>query len=209
MPYRRDRAWLELYHKYKGQIDEQFGFLAFRTAPLVSAYTVDAKVVTSEMASHMMVWAAFGKPNQREWVPRKSDLRKGRRALSFGLLPVPGRTVCKFAGHRQQERSGPDGGDSGRDQCGKAGGERTAKLRRSRMERMGAACQRRRHVVRSGRGVVPSRTSRQGPSAGDGSSDAPRGAGCELDPNAPGNHVPAGADKRRAVSRCPSAADGR
>ncbi len=76
VPYQRDRAWLELYQKYKGQIDEQFGFLAFRTAPLVSAYTVDAKVVTSEQASHMMVWAAFGRPNQREWVPRKSNYPK-------------------------------------------------------------------------------------------------------------------------------------
>ena len=28
---------------------------------------MDAKVVTAEMASHMMVWAAFGRPNQREW----------------------------------------------------------------------------------------------------------------------------------------------
>jgi hypothetical protein len=84
LPYRRDRAWTELYQKYKGQIGEQFGFLAFRTAPLVSAYTVDAKVVTSEMASHMMVWAAFGKPNQREWVPRKSDYAKNDGLYSSG-----------------------------------------------------------------------------------------------------------------------------
>jgi len=30
---------------------------------------MDAKVVTSDMASRMMVWAEFGKPNQREWAP--------------------------------------------------------------------------------------------------------------------------------------------
>jgi len=66
-PYRRDRAWQDLYHKYRGQIDEQFGFLAFRTAPLVSASTMDAKIATADMAQNLMVWAAFGKPNQREW----------------------------------------------------------------------------------------------------------------------------------------------
>ncbi len=67
-PYTRDTAWQDLYQKYRGQIDEQFGFLAFRTAPLVSASTMDAKVVTAEMAQNLMVWAAIGKPNQREWV---------------------------------------------------------------------------------------------------------------------------------------------
>ncbi len=69
----RDLAWQELYRKYRGKIDEQFGFLAFRTAPLVSRSTMDAKVATSDMASHMMVWAAIGEPNQIERVPQKSD----------------------------------------------------------------------------------------------------------------------------------------
>jgi len=76
VPYARDLAWQDLYRKYRGQIDEQFGFLAFRTAPLVSAATMDAKVLTSEMASHFMVWAAIGKPNQREWLPAKWDSSK-------------------------------------------------------------------------------------------------------------------------------------
>jgi phospholipase B-like protein len=75
-PGPRDLAWQELYRKYRGQIDEQFGFLAFRTAPLVSASTMDAKVATSDMASHLMVWAAIGKPNQREWLPHKWDYAK-------------------------------------------------------------------------------------------------------------------------------------
>ncbi|HYW47633.1 MAG TPA: C45 family autoproteolytic acyltransferase/hydrolase, partial [Bryobacteraceae bacterium] len=69
VPAIRDLAWQNLYQKHKGQIDEQFAFLAFRTAPLVSASTMDAKVATSDMASRMMVWAEIGKPNQREWVP--------------------------------------------------------------------------------------------------------------------------------------------
>ena len=67
----RDAAWQELYRKYRGQIDEQFGFLAFRTAPLVALSTMDAKVATADMASHMMVWAEIGRPNQREWLPNK------------------------------------------------------------------------------------------------------------------------------------------
>jgi Phospholipase B len=70
VPQVRDLAWQNLYRGYRGQIDEQFGYLAFRTAPLVSASTMDAKVITAEMANQMMVWAAIGKPNQREWVAR-------------------------------------------------------------------------------------------------------------------------------------------
>ena len=66
-PEKRDVAWQDLYRKYRGQIDEQFGFLAFRTAPLVSASTMDAKIATADMAQSLMVWAAIGKPNQREW----------------------------------------------------------------------------------------------------------------------------------------------
>lgn len=72
VPGVRDLAWQQLYQKYRGHIDEQFGFLAFRTAPLVAAATMDAKVVTADMASQMMVWAEFGRPNQREWVPDKT-----------------------------------------------------------------------------------------------------------------------------------------
>jgi hypothetical protein len=76
VPGPRDLAWQDLYRQYRGQIDEQFGFLAFRTAPLVSAITMDAKIATSEMASHLMAWAAIGKPNQREWLPNKGDYAK-------------------------------------------------------------------------------------------------------------------------------------
>ena len=51
VPQVRDLAWQDLYRKYRGQIDEQFAYLAFRTAPLVSASTMDAKVITAEMAN--------------------------------------------------------------------------------------------------------------------------------------------------------------
>jgi hypothetical protein len=81
-PEPRDLAWQELYRKYRGQIDEQFGFLAFRTAPLVSSSTMDAKLATANMANRLMVWAEIGKPNQREWLPHKWD-----DAIDDGLYP--------------------------------------------------------------------------------------------------------------------------
>jgi hypothetical protein len=71
VPASRDLKWRELYARYRGSIDEQFAFLAFRTAPLVSSTSMDAKVATADLASRMMTWAVFGKPNQREWVPSK------------------------------------------------------------------------------------------------------------------------------------------
>jgi hypothetical protein len=85
VPHIRDLAWQDLYRKYRGQIDEQFGFLAFRSAPLVSASTMDAKIATADMAPSMMVWAAIGKPNQREWVPAAP--RRRSYAKNDGLYP--------------------------------------------------------------------------------------------------------------------------
>jgi len=73
VPAPRDVKWQQMYREHKGTIDESFAFLAFRTAPLVSPSTMDAKVTTSEMAPKMMLWAVFGKPNQREWVPPEHD----------------------------------------------------------------------------------------------------------------------------------------
>jgi len=83
VPGPRDTAWQKLYQEYRGQIDEQFGFLAFRSAPLVAFSTMDAKVATADMASHMMVWAEIGRPNQREWVPDK----RYDSAVDDGLYP--------------------------------------------------------------------------------------------------------------------------
>jgi len=83
VPGPRDLKWQDLYREYKGKIDEQFAFLAFRTAPLVSRSSMDAKVATADMASRMMVWGAFGKPNQREWVPTPGE--KEEYAKNDGL----------------------------------------------------------------------------------------------------------------------------
>ncbi|MGI8746463.1 MAG: C45 family autoproteolytic acyltransferase/hydrolase [Bryobacteraceae bacterium] len=83
VPMARDLKWQELYQQYKGKIDEQFAFLAMRTAPLVSSSAMDAKVVTADLASNLMMWAVFGKPNQREWVP--SEWQKQGYAKNDGL----------------------------------------------------------------------------------------------------------------------------
>lgn len=82
-PFDRDLTWQNLYEKYRGKIDEQFAFQAFRTAPLVSSSAMDAKVASARMAENMMVWANFGKPNQREWVP--SEYEKKAYSGNSGL----------------------------------------------------------------------------------------------------------------------------
>ena len=82
VPGIRDMAWQNLYGKYKGQIDEQFGFLAFRSAPLVAASTMDAKIATAEMAKNLMVWAEIGRPNESVWQAPRTDAGPNR-----GLYP--------------------------------------------------------------------------------------------------------------------------
>ncbi len=98
VPTNRDLKWQELYREYKGKIDEQFGFMAFHTAPLVSATAMDAKIVTADMASRMMMWAEFGRPNQTERLPSKMDQNEyagndglyssGYRLISTATAPV-------------------------------------------------------------------------------------------------------------------------
>ena len=73
VPGTRDLAWMNLYNTHKGQIDEQFGFRAFDSAPLVASSTMDAKIATADMANHMMVWAEFGRPNESVAPPRDSN----------------------------------------------------------------------------------------------------------------------------------------
>jgi hypothetical protein len=85
VPAIRDLAWQDFYRKFRGRIDEQFGFLAFRTAPLVSASTMDAKIATADMANNLMLWAEIGKPNQREWEP--SPWERQEYAKNDGLYP--------------------------------------------------------------------------------------------------------------------------
>jgi hypothetical protein len=85
VPTDRDLKWQDLYREYKGKIDEQFGFMAYHTAPLVSATAMDAKVTTADMASRMMVWAEIGRPNQTERLASKDD--RDEYAGNLGLYP--------------------------------------------------------------------------------------------------------------------------
>lgn len=103
-PMPRDLKWQELYREWKGKIDEQFAFTAFRTAPLVSSSTMDAKVVTADMAKRLMVWAEFGKPNQREWLPgahanyaKNDGLYPNGYWLFDGSAPAPESAAPKAA----------------------------------------------------------------------------------------------------------------
>jgi hypothetical protein len=68
-PSARDRKWLELYDKYKGKMDADFGKLAFTTPPLAAYHSVDAKFTTTDMAKELKTWALFGPPLGRTWKP--------------------------------------------------------------------------------------------------------------------------------------------
>ena len=78
VPGTRDLAWMDLYRTFHGQIDEQFGFKAFDSAPLVSSVTIDAKITTADMANHMLVWAEFGRPNESITPPKDTN---------YGIFP--------------------------------------------------------------------------------------------------------------------------
>lgn len=72
-PTDRDRTWLRLFDKYKGKIDESFGFEAFTTPPLSAFASCDAKFTTSAMAKELKTWALFGPPLGHTWVPTEQD----------------------------------------------------------------------------------------------------------------------------------------
>lgn len=72
-PSDRDRTWLRLFEKYKGKIDEGFGFEAFTTPPLSAFASCDAKFTTSAMAKELKTWALFGPPLGHTWVPTEQD----------------------------------------------------------------------------------------------------------------------------------------
>ncbi len=112
VPSGRDLKWQELYRMYRGRIDEQFGFLAFRTAPIVSSSSMDAKVATAAMASRMMVWGVFGKPNGREWVPASWDhsaagLYSGGYHLIEALPAAPAGKPASSAPPKSETKKNP------------------------------------------------------------------------------------------------------
>jgi hypothetical protein len=80
-PADRDKKWLQLYARYKGKIDADFGKTAFTTTPLCSAITIDAKYTTTDLAKQLKSWVMFGPPLGKSWQPtddekqRFSDIR--------------------------------------------------------------------------------------------------------------------------------------
>ena len=64
VPAVRDLAWRISTRRTKARSTSSSAFKAFDSAPLVAATTMDAKVTNSAMASRMMVWAEFGRPNE-------------------------------------------------------------------------------------------------------------------------------------------------
>jgi hypothetical protein len=68
-PSDRDKKWLELYDRYKGKMDEQFGKIAFTTPPIAAHHSVDAKFTTTDLAKGLKTWALFGPPLGRTWQP--------------------------------------------------------------------------------------------------------------------------------------------
>jgi Phospholipase B len=72
-PSKRDTIWLQMYDRFKGQIDLNFAKLVLTKPELVSAIAVDAKYTNSDLGLQLKSWATFGppvgvirQPNQKE-----------------------------------------------------------------------------------------------------------------------------------------------
>ena len=72
-PRLRDEAWIKLFNRRRGTINEAFGFEAFSTPPLIAFPTCDAKFTTAAMAKDLKTWALFGPPLGRTWLPSESE----------------------------------------------------------------------------------------------------------------------------------------
>jgi hypothetical protein len=74
-PSERDKVWQRLFNEHKGQINADFGKLAFTTPPLAAYHSLDAKFTTSDMARELQTWALFGPPLGRSWQPSLEERR--------------------------------------------------------------------------------------------------------------------------------------
>jgi hypothetical protein len=75
-PEPRDREWIRLYQQNKGNIDENFGKLAFGKPPLATSSSCDAKYTTAEMATRMTSFAHWGDPYGKLWDATRDTLEK-------------------------------------------------------------------------------------------------------------------------------------
>jgi hypothetical protein len=103
-PCDRDRKWLELYDKYKGKMDADFGKLAFTTPPLAAFPSVDAKFTTTDMARRLESWALFGPPLGRTWKP---DFEYRQRHPEVQPLVSNPWTVLRAAAPSQEKDARP------------------------------------------------------------------------------------------------------
>src|SRR5436853_15953 len=76
VPSDRDRKWVQLYEKYKGKMDVDFGKLAFTTPPLAAYHSLDAKFTTTDMARELKSWCLFGPPLGRTWQPTPDERQR-------------------------------------------------------------------------------------------------------------------------------------
>jgi hypothetical protein len=74
-PTDRDKAWLRLFHKYRGKIDANFGKIAFTTPPIAAYPSLDAKFTTTDLARDLKTWALFGPPLGRTWKPTREETK--------------------------------------------------------------------------------------------------------------------------------------
>ncbi|HEY8750238.1 MAG TPA: C45 family autoproteolytic acyltransferase/hydrolase, partial [Tepidisphaeraceae bacterium] len=72
-PEPRDTAWVQLYLQNKGNIDSDFGKLAFGKPPLAARNSCDAKYTTADMALQMKSFAHWGDPYGQLWEPRPHE----------------------------------------------------------------------------------------------------------------------------------------
>jgi hypothetical protein len=112
VPSERDRKWLQLYDRYRGKIDADFGKLAFTTPPLAAFSSVDAKFTTSDMARRLESWALFGPPLGRTWEPRfdeRRDFPEVRPLVSNPWTVLSGTTPEKASGPASVDLHDPRG----------------------------------------------------------------------------------------------------
>ncbi len=73
IPSKRDTVWLQLYDRYKGKIDPDFAQLVLTKPELVSAFAVDAKYTTTDLAKQFKSWGIFELPVGGIWRPSMSE----------------------------------------------------------------------------------------------------------------------------------------
>jgi hypothetical protein len=128
-PSDRDKMWVQLYRKWKGHINADFGKEAFTTAPLAAYHSVDAKFTTTDMAKDLRTWALFGPPLGRSWQPTRDEQEKYPEirplvsnpwTVLHGGAPSKatpaGPVALDLQSNESRGRRGEQGGDTGADE---------------------------------------------------------------------------------------------